>query len=173
MAEVAISPLGESARWSLRLPADSATIISDLAGFRIAMDINRGFQAGDRLSARLGPGEWLLCAPPEAAAEIERRAADALAGEDHSLVDVGHRYAAFSVEGPQSHAVLAAGCPLDLDPSAFVAGAATRTLLGKAEIILWRLREVPAYRVECARSFAPYVRDYLQEAAREWRVMRR
>ena len=45
---------------------------------------------------------------------------------------------------------------------------ATRTLLGKAEIILWRLHDAPAYRVECGRSFAPYVYAFLREAAREF-----
>lgn len=165
-----VTSLDECARWSLRLSLNSTEKIKDLSGFRILMDINRGARFGDRLSARLGPDEWLLCAPPEDAADIERSAAAALANEHHSLVDVSHRYAAFSVEGPQAHVLLAAGCPLDLDPSAFAAGTATRTLLGKAEIILWRLHEAAAYRVECARSFGPYVSDFLQEAAREWRV---
>lgn len=171
MADLTITPLGDCARWSLRLPPALAQCTSELAGFRIALDINRGARLGDRLSARLGPDEWLLCALPEAAADIMRTAAAKLAKEHHSLVDVSHRYAAFSAEGPQAHVLLAAGCPLDLDPSAFAVGTATRTLLGKAEIILWRLHEVTAYRVECARSFGSYVRDFLQETAREWRVM--
>ena len=111
---------------------------------------------------RLGPDEWLVCGP----SDFEN-----LKGKHHSLVDVSHRYAAFTVEGPQAHLVLAAGCPLDLDLAAFAAGTATRTLLGKAEIILWRLRDAPVYRVECARSFAPYVGAFLQEAAREWRAL--
>jgi sarcosine oxidase subunit gamma len=41
-------------------------------------------------------------------------------------------------------------------------------LLGKAEIVLWRLDAAPAFRVDCARSFAPYVQAFLQEAAREF-----
>lgn len=162
MADVTIDRLGECARWSLRMPSSCTHDF-------IKMKINRCMRAGERLVARLGPDEWLLCAPAGELHGIEA----ALAGEHHSLVDVSHRYAAFSVEGPQAHVLLAAGCPLDLDPSAFAAGTVTRTLLGKAEIILWRLHEATAYRVECARSFGPYVRDFLQEAAREWRVMRR
>ena len=166
MAEVAIAPLGECARWSLRLPFALSGKTTELAGFRVAMEMNRASQDGERLSARLGPDEWLLCAvDADAAEKIEAL----LAGEHHSLVDVAHRYAGFCVAGPQAAAVLAAGCPLDLHPAAFGAGSATRTLLGKAEIILWRLQEAPSYRVECARSFAPYVGAFLEEAAREWR----
>ena len=59
-----------------------------------------------------------------------------------------------------------AGCPLDLSPAAFPAGAATRTLLGKAEIILSRSDDAPAFEIECGRSFAAYVRDFLFVAAR-------
>jgi sarcosine oxidase subunit gamma len=62
--------------------------------------------------------------------------------------------------------VLNGGCPLDLDPSAFPAGAATRTVFGKAEIVL--LREADdRFRVECWRSFSDYVFGLLEAAARD------
>ena len=147
-----IALLPEFARWSLRLPAP----VADAGGFAIAMPINRCTSANGRLAARLGPDEWLLCAPP-GTAEF------ALEGH-HALVDVSHRYVALTVE---SATVLAAGCPLDLHTAVFTPGTATRTLLGKAEIVLWRLPQTPGYRVECARSFAPYVLAFLREAARE------
>jgi sarcosine oxidase, subunit gamma len=153
-----ITPLGESLRWSLRLPPTVAARLREVAGFPIAMEINRCASANGKIVARLGPDEWLLCAPADVHIE------NTLAGEHHALVDVGHRYAALMVESP---ILLAAGCPLDLDPSVFTPGSATRTLFGKAEIVLWRLPDAPGYRVECARSFAPYVLAFLREAARE------
>src|ERR687898_480955 len=55
-----------------------------------------------------------------------------------SLVDVSHRHRAFEVSGPAAAALLNEGCPLDLDDAAFPAGACTRTLFGKIEILLWR-----------------------------------
>ena len=122
------------------------------------MPVNRASKNGGRLAARLGPDEWLLVAPPGDAPDFSP-----LEARHHSLVDVSHRYAAFAVEGDNAPLILAAGCPLDLHPGVFTAGSATRTLLGKAEIILWRLGEAPSYRVECARSFAAYVERFLDQ----------
>lgn len=163
MAEVHITTLDPCARWSLRLPPVSVAAGGIVAGFRLDLPINRGARDEERLCARLGPDEWLLCAPLDAVPGF-----DALEGMHHSLVDVSHRYAGFRVEGQAAHLALAAGCPLDLDAEAFAAGAVTRTLFGKAEIVLWRLTDAPSFRVECARSYAAYVERFLQEAAREW-----
>ena len=159
MAEVRITSLDQCARWSLRMPE---TLPVD--GFDVDLLINRASQVERRLCARLGPDEWLLCAPEGAAPTF-----NALEGRHYSLVDVSHRYAALAIEGDEAHLVLAAGCPLDLDSTAFPAGNATRTLLGKAEIVLWRFDAAPMFRVECARTFAPYVHAFLQEASREFR----
>jgi len=158
MAEVRIAGLDHCARWSLRMPE---TLRVD--GFAVELPVNRASSVDGRLCARLGPDEWLLCASQSAALTF-----DALQGRHHSLVDVSHRYAGFAIEGDAAHLVLAAGCPLDVDPTVFTAGSATRTLLGKAEIVLWRLDAAPAFRLECARTFAPYVHAFLQEAAREF-----
>ena len=57
-------------------------------------------------------------------------------------------------------------CRLRRSPSA----AATRTLLGKAEVILAKTDDAPSFEIECGRSFAAYVHDFLLEAAREFRV---
>jgi len=154
-----ILPKGNCARWSLRLPSPLP-----FAAFRLDVPINRASQAGERSAARLGPDEWLLVAPEGDAPDF-----GALADGHHSLVDVGHRYAAFAVEGEDAPLMLAAGCPLDLHPGVFTPGSATRTLLGKAEIVLWHLGDAPSYRaplyrIECARSFAPYVQRFLEEA---------
>lgn len=165
---IAVTPLAACARWSFRLPPLAAQRLVQIAGLHIEMAINRCVFDADRLAARLGPDEWLLCAPLGAAREFERELAAALGTEAHALVDVSHRYAALSVGGPRATDLLAAGCPLDLHPQAFAAGTATRTLLGKAEIVLWRLRDAPDYRVECARSYAAYVHAFLREAGREF-----
>lgn len=159
MADIRIAPLEPYARWSLRLPSPRA-----LGAFALDVPVNRASKAGGRLAARLGPDEWLLIAPVGDVPDF-----GPLEGRHHSLVDVGHRYLGFLIEGERAPLVLAAGCPLDLDPAVFSAGTATRTLLGKAEMVLWRLDAAPSYRLECAHSYAPYVERFLGEAAREWR----
>ena len=150
-----VEKLPHFARWSLRLPSPIA-----LGALALDMPINKATQTNARLAARLGPDEWLLVAGEGDAPDFS-----ALEGRHHSLVDVSHRYAAFAIEGESAPLLLAAGCPLDLHPDFFTAGTATRTLVGKAEIVLWRLGEPLSYRLECARSFAPYVQRFLEDHA--------
>ena len=150
-----VRKLPHSARWSLRLPSPVA-----LGALALDVPINRASRAGERLAARLGPDEWLVVAP-----EGDTPDFSSLQGQHHSLVDVSHRYAAFAIEGESAPLLLACGCPLDLDPDFFTAGAATRTLFGKAEVVLWRPGEALSYRLECARSVAPYVQRFLEDHA--------
>ena len=119
---------------------------------------------------RLGPDEWLLSGPLSEAAQIAPTWRRRWRGPHHSLVDVGHARVALSVSGPRAADAINSGCALDLATAAFPAGTATRTLLGKAEIILARWDEAPAFEIECARSLAAYVRDFLTEAARQYRA---
>lgn len=122
--------------------------------------------AGLRAALWLGPDEWLLIAPAGEAASLCRGLREAVAGRAASVVDVSHRNAGLVAEGPMANQLLAAGCPLDLDPDVFPVGMATRTLFVKAEIVLWR----PApevFRLEVGRSFAPYLVGQLTEALRD------
>ncbi len=91
--------------------------------------------------------------------------AAALRDLPHSLVDVSHRQGALGVGGPLAVTLLAAGCPLDLDVSAFPPGMCTRTMLAKAEVVLWRTG-AESFRLEVWRSFLDYVTAFLAEAAR-------
>ncbi len=115
-------------------------------------------RAGDRAALWLGPAEWLLLSPPVALAA-------ALAELPHSLVDVSEGFDALILRGPAAARALSAGCPLDLHAGTFPPGMATRTVLGRAGIILWRLAD-EEWRVEIGRSFAAYGRAFLTEAAR-------
>jgi sarcosine oxidase subunit gamma len=138
-------------------------------GAALPLQACRAVVAGEgRAALWLGPDEWLLLAPraesPALAAALER----AMEGQSHSLVDVSNRQAGIEVSGPDAAATLNAGCPLDLDPEAFPVGMCTRTVLAKAEIVLWRT--APAtFRVEVSRSFAAYAWSFLVEASREFR----
>ena len=89
-----------------------------------------------------------------------------MAGLPHALVDVSHRQVGIAVAGAKAAAALNAGCPLDLDAATFPPGTCTRTVLAKAEIVLWRTAPT-AFRVEAWRSFAEYVWELLATAAHD------
>ena len=163
---VAIELLAPRARYSLRLSSALLARCGVIAGFMLDIPINRRESTVARTAMRLGPDEWQLSCSEAEAVAIGRYIETGLAGLHYALVDISHRHVAFSVAGPAAAATLNAGCPLDLSPQAFGAGHATRTLLGKSEIILSRPGEAPAFEVECARSSGLYVRDFLLEAAR-------
>lgn len=162
---VGIRPLAPDARFSLRLDPSAAESLGIVAGFPLGMAINQHAAASGRLAARLGPDEWLLVGPEADADLIAGELATALGAQVHALVDIGHRNVAFEVSGRHAGDLLNAGCPLDLSAASFPTGSATRTLLAKAEIVLLRLDDAPTYRVECWRSFAPYLHGFLTEAA--------
>ena len=116
-----------------------------------------------RAALWLGPDEWLLLAPDGEGSTVGAVLAEAVAGQAASLVDVSHRQVGLVVTGPRAAELLNAGCPLDLDLTAFPVGMCTRTILAKVEITLWRTAD-DAFRIEIARSLAPYVVDFLREA---------
>ena len=156
--------LPPACRWVLRGAAEVRAAAGTALGMEIPAQACRATVMGERAALWLGPDEWLLLAPTEQsglATRIER----ALADLPHSLVDVSHRQVGLLVSGDAATLLLASGCPLDLAPAAFPVGMCTRTMLAKAEVVLWRLAS-DAFRIEVWRSFAPYVSQYLGEAAR-------
>jgi sarcosine oxidase subunit gamma len=114
----------------------------------------------------LGPDEQLVLAPVADGEEVARQLRDALGALPHSLVDVSHRQIAIEICGPLAQTLLNAGCPLDLHISTFPIGMCTRTILGKADIVLWRT-SADTFHVEVWRSFADYAVRFLAEASRE------
>jgi sarcosine oxidase subunit gamma len=90
----------------------------------------------------------------------------ALAGLRHSIVDVSHRQLGLELRGPHAAWLLNAGCPLDLELSAFPVGMCTRTVFLKTEITLWRTAS-EHFHIEIWRSFTDYFVGVLREVARE------
>ena len=165
---ISIRPLAAEGRLKLRLDTASLARVPAAGGFALDRPINTMTVSNGRMSVRLGPNEWILIAPDM---EIEACAADvesALRGEFFALVDISHRHVAIEVKGRHAPEVLNAGCPLDLHVCRFPTGAASRTLLGKVEIVVARTDDWPIYRVECWRSFASYAYGFLAEAAQEF-----
>ena len=162
---VEVAPQPPARRLALRAPRESLAALSKALGLALPAAPGTSAIAGGRAALWLGPDEWLVID------EGEGDPAAVLAGVAafHSAVDVSHRNLGILVAGKGAEATLAAGCPRDLSADAFPVGACARTVLGKAEIVVWRTGE-DAFRVECWRSFGDYVFSFLAEAARDARV---
>ena len=97
----------------------------------------RASVSGNRAALWLGPDEWLLIVPEDASGSLATQLRAASLGRG-CLVDVSHRNTGLIIRGTKVADILNAACPLDLDEAAFPVGMCTRTLFGKAEIVLWR-----------------------------------
>jgi heterotetrameric sarcosine oxidase gamma subunit len=166
---VGLLALPPSARIAIRAGPEALPALAQAFGVAFPQIACRAMVSNDRAALWLGPDEWLFIAPETSGAEPLPATTAALAGTPASLVDVSHRTVAIEVTGPSAAAALNAFVPLDLDDAAFPVGSCTRTLLGKAEILLWRTSFLD-YRLEVARSFSAYVWRLLEEASRQYLV---
>jgi len=157
-----------ASRWILRGGPEVSLAVGAAFGAAPPLEPLRAAEQGPRAALWLGPDEWLLVAE-DAAPELGRELEAALGAIPHALVDVSHRQCGIELSGPGAARLLNAGVPLDLDLAAFPVGMATRTVLLKAEIALWR-REPERFRLEVGRSFAPYVAAVLDASARDQAV---
>ncbi|RWH71112.1 MAG: sarcosine oxidase subunit gamma family protein [Mesorhizobium sp.] len=157
---VALAVLPPAERISLRAPDASVAALSKALGVTLPRKPKTSVAKAGRTALWLGPDEWLV---------IDEVGRDPLADcfettVLHSAVGISHRNVAISVTGPAAAATINSGCPQDLSLDAFPVGAASRTILGKVEIVLLRTA-TDAFRVECWRSFSDYVFTFLSEAA--------
>jgi sarcosine oxidase subunit gamma len=156
---------GPAVRFVFRGTHGAAAIISSAFGLALPLMPCRATIAGARHALWLGPDEWFLVAQDTEADQLARALRQALGTEPHSLVDVSHRGVGLILEGARVTEVLSTGCPLDLEVDAFPVGACTRSVFGKAEIVLWRTAP-HAFHLEVWRSFLPYVVGLLEIGAR-------
>ncbi|MGX9573494.1 sarcosine oxidase subunit gamma [Mesorhizobium sp. f-mel] len=159
---VTLAVLPPAERISLRARDASVAALSKALGVTLPQKPKTSAAKAGRTALWLGPDEWLV---------IDEVGKDPLADCAevtvlHSAVGISHRNVAISVTGPAAAATINSGCPQDLSLDAFPVGAASRTILGKVEIVLLRTAS-DAFRVECWRSFSDYVFTFLSEAARD------
>jgi sarcosine oxidase subunit gamma len=157
---VTLAVLPPADRISLRAPEASVAALSKALGVTLPRKPKTSTSKAGRTALWLGPDEWLV---------IDEAATDPLVDcakvtVPHSAVGISHRNVAISVTGPAAAATINSGCPQDLSLEAFPVSAASRTILGKVEIVLLRTA-ADAFRVECWRSFSDYVFTFLSEAA--------
>ncbi len=139
----------------------AAQLAGSVFGVTLPTAACRAETSANRAALWLGPDEWLLLSDNADAAGLE----SALQDQPAALVDVSHRTLFFKLSGPFAARTLNSACPLDLNMAAFPVGMCTRTVLEKAEIILWRTGP-EEFQVGVWRSFAAYVRGLLEEGGR-------
>jgi sarcosine oxidase subunit gamma len=163
---VLVALLPPATRFSVRGGERAISIIGATLGISFRREACRAAGSSGMATLWLGPDEWLFIADrdPEV---LREKMAKALGDEPASLVDISDRQVGFTVAGPEVETVLNTFNALDLDIASFPVGMCTRTLFGKAEIVLWRTAR-DTFRIEAWRSFAGYVRGCLDEARREF-----
>lgn len=166
VAAATLSVLPDAVKFSFRGRSSSLDAAAEAFGVALPRVACRFNTSGNRTAYWLGPDEWLLQAASEQAPVLFASMERALVGHSCSLVDISHRSDAFALSGRLSGYVLNHGCPLDLSAQVFPVGMCTRTILGKATILLSR-PETETFHVDVWRSYAPYVWQFLSEARSE------
>ncbi len=161
-AGVSIKVAAPAYRLSLRVKADAVSALSQALDISLPQTPKTSTSSGLRAALWLGPDEWLVIDQGES----NLMDACATVSAPHSATDVSHRNVAITVSGEGAEATLNAGCPQDLSLGAFPVGACSRTVFGKAEVVILRVAD-DTFRVECWRSFADYVFGLLDEGARD------
>jgi sarcosine oxidase subunit gamma len=164
---VRVTTLPPATRFSVRGDDAAVGMIGRAFGVALPREACRAATGGARAALWLGPDEWLLIAPDGEASSLMAAMGEVLGEEPASLVEISDRQVAIEVAGDKAAEAINAFNALDLDIDAFPVGMCTRTLFGKAEIVLWRTAP-ETFRMEVWRSFAPYVQGCLGEAIREY-----
>lgn len=167
-----LSEASVTARLNLRAAPTSIERLLQWSGLALPARINTARTTGARSVLRLGPDEWWILADGEAAADLTSMIAQSSGGIAHSLVDISERNAGLVISGAAVEDCLAALCPLPLSLAAFPVGRATRTLLGRAEVMLWRT-DFERFHLETGRSFAAYVTGLVGAAMRDEAAIRK
>lgn len=154
----------ERARYNVRVKKAELAAVKKDSGLTLPAKVGGASDKGDILSICLGPDEWFVSAP---AAKALSKTMDKVS-KTHmmSAVDISHRNVALLLSGPGALTALRAGIASDVDEAAFPVGSAMRTMFESAPVLIYRLGP-SEFHIECWRSFAPYMRDFLAIVAKD------
>ena len=150
------------ARFSLRLGAVDLPKAEKVFGQALPQRIGEMSVSGPRLALCLGPDEWLLIVPTEAAGGLVAGFKRLEATLMHALVDISDRQVGIEITGHGAALLLNAGCPLDLEE--METGRCSRSVIEGVQVVVIKF-SLERYRIEIARSFAEFIRDFLVQAA--------
>ena len=164
-ASVSVESAGPAARVSLRATSRGATDFGKKIGLDLPKKPGQSNSKAGLSALWIGPDEWLIIDEKNPVEKL-------MSGKESaqtSVTDISHRNVAFLVSGEGAENTLNAAAPRDLSLEAFPVGCASRTIFGKAEVVLLRTGGT-SFRLECWRSFAPYVWDLLVDGAQDAHV---
>lgn len=126
--------------------------------------------SGDELDVLwLGPDEFLVWGPDGSADPAARAAelAAAVGADRGQAVDVSANRTTLELTGPRASSVLAKSCALDLHPSAWPAGRAFATELGRVPVVIWRVG-TQTFRILPRSSYAEHLVRWLLDGMSEF-----
>ena len=159
---VVLQPLSACERISLRAEDKATAGLGKAIGTPLPKKPGTSSEKNGVIAMWIGPDEWFVTGP--SGAELEAKINKVKTGL-YSAVSIDHRNTGLTISGKNAVHALNSGCPRDLSLKAFPIGCCSRTMIAKAEVILFRTGE-QEFRVECWRSFSDYVWKYLMDAAR-------
>lgn len=159
---VILNPVEAMERISLRAEDKAVAGLGKAIGLSLPKKPATSVTKGGVTALWIGPDEWLIL--DAEGSNLEAKLNKVKTGL-YSVVPVNHRNTGITVSGAKAVNALNGGCPRDLSLEAFPVGACGRTIIGKAEVVLWRTGK-DSFHVECWRSFSDYVWKYLVDSAR-------
>ena len=165
-AAVRLVPLPPLAKLDLRARDAMVTRFGEVLGAPLPTVPLTSTTVGDVTLLWLGPDRW-LCLGGAGREGLEAALTDGFG----AVTDVGQHWVGLELAGPAVLDVLAAGCRLDLHPTALPEGFASVTLLAKVEVILHRRPNAAGgavFWLFVRRSFADHLRRWLAAVGREY-----
>lgn len=116
----------------------------------------------------LGPDEWVVDLAADGAGPRIAALQAAVAGKFAVVHDITAGRTCLAIRGTAAVDLLRKGCPIDLHPQAFAAGACARTLLARAGVLLLCVEAGREYHLVVDRSYADYLWHWLADATTEF-----
>ncbi len=168
---VAIAQTTIASAWNVQGSPSNAAFIDatrSALGVSLPLAANTTTRHGSVTALWLGPRSWLVATGDAAALGQLDAKRDAMAAAGGALFDVSAGRAAWTIAGPCAAAVLQSGCPLDLHPRAFVAGACAQSLFGHVGALIEKRDDAPTFVLMVARSFARDIEHALAIVAAQY-----
>ncbi len=146
--------------------SDSLFVVGVLSACGLALPVvaNSASVEGARQLIWLGPDEWLLKLGSGEGVAMAQALRAALAELHCSVVEVGSGNTTLTLQGPGAADLLSRGCPLDLHPRKFAAGAVAQSHVARSPVLIRCVQPLQHYEVTVRRSFAPYLFNWLCQA---------